>query len=206
MIKNICGNIAKFAPNAVVYMITNQVDMMTELARRELPKHKVVGIGGHIDTMRFKYLLANRIFCDGNIDPKRIEAHIVGFHNNHLFLLKSTLRIDGKIPNWDESLFEAVEKAIEETRSFGKTVSDLQRNPKYPGMDSGSSHVPAKAVTDVIQAICTEIPLIAAFNILLDEGIASRYGVKAQTALSIPVIIRGLEVAPFISKILTYWL
>lgn len=200
LIKKICGDIKKYAPNAIVFVITNQVDMMTELARKELPKHKVLGVGGYIDSMRFKFVLANLLhqieYINTN-NPARIAAHMIGFHNNTMLLLKDSLRVDGKIPDWNNKEFSSVvDKAMEITRSFGKTISDLQNHPKRPGIDSGSSIVPAKAITDVIQAMCTGSSLVASFNTLVDENIALKYGIKANTALSIPIVIRGMNIEP----------
>jgi malate/lactate dehydrogenase len=187
-------------------MITNQVDMMTELARKALPTQRVIGIGNQIDSMRYKFVLSNLLFQAGceTINPNNIEAHIIGFHNNDMLLLKDSLRIDGKIPDWDNSkIITAVDKALEDTKSFGKTVSDLQSHPNRQGIDSGSSIAPAEAITRVIKAICTGNPLVAAFNIRIsDEKIAMQYGVKVNTPLSIPIIIQGMDIMPITFNVL----
>ncbi|OAI48777.1 hypothetical protein AYO45_04130 [Gammaproteobacteria bacterium SCGC AG-212-F23] len=200
LIKKTCNDINKYAPNAIVYVVTNQVDMMTELARRELPKHRVLGIGGLIDSMRYKLVLANLLVEAGyfNIcDTSRISAHVICFHNGDMQLLKDSLKIDGKSPNLsDQKLADLIDKAMEQTRPLGKAISDLQKHPKRLDIDSGSSITPAKAVTDVIQAMSTEKPLTAAFNIAMDSNTAQHYGVTLITGLSVPVVIQGLSITP----------
>lgn len=147
--------------------------------------------------MRFKLVLADLLFRKGLLntcDPRRITAHIIGFHNNDMLLLEDSLKIDGQAPALNHPDWQGVlEEAITKTRAYGKRVSDLQRHPDHPHIDSGSSFAPAKAITDVIQAICTGVPLTASFNVMIDEHTAEKYGVRPHQGLSIPVCLRRLD-------------
>ena len=78
LIQKIFNDIKHYAPNALVFMITNQVDLMTEIAHPEVTDHFVIGLGGYIDSMRYRLVLADLLFKNGllsNCEPRRITAH-----------------------------------------------------------------------------------------------------------------------------------
>ena len=60
IVKSVAENILKYSPNAVLVIISNPMDTMTYLASKVtgLPKHRVVGMGGALDSSRFKYYLS----------------------------------------------------------------------------------------------------------------------------------------------------
>lgn len=198
----LCRDIKQYAPDAIVYVVTNQVDMMSAVVRRELPEHTVLGIGGCIDTMRFKFVLAILLHRAGvldNANPGRIEVQIAGYHNNDMVLLQDSLKIDGErpenMPN-DILLVLLMKQALDITKRYGKTVSQLQTHPEHKDIDAGSSIEPARVITDIIEHLCNNTTLTGAFNVVLDDATAVHYGVRPHDALSVPVAIRGKHVTP----------
>jgi L-lactate dehydrogenase len=80
IIKSICQAIREQGTSAVVLMVTNPVDTLTQLAIRylNLPRSKVIGSGTVLDSTRFKYLLSRH--C--GIDARNVHAYILGEHGD----------------------------------------------------------------------------------------------------------------------------
>jgi len=81
------------APDAVLLVATNPVDVMTQIATRisGLPRHRVIGSGTVLDTARFRALLAERL----GVTPKSVHAHVVGEHGDSEVLLWSVATVAG---------------------------------------------------------------------------------------------------------------
>lgn len=84
------------APDAILLVATNPVDIMTHLTAhfaREfgIPSHRVIGSGTTLDTARFRTLLSDAI----KVDPQHIHAYVVGEHGDSEVLLWSTVRVGG---------------------------------------------------------------------------------------------------------------
>ena len=86
IIQSICGQIDKHHPSAVVLMVSNPVDTLTQVAQQSLslPRGKVIGSGTVLDSARFKYLLSQH--C--GIDARNVHAYILGEHG------------DSEVPAW----------------------------------------------------------------------------------------------------------
>src|SRR5690606_18927507 len=63
IVRNVCENILKYSPNAIFIIISNPMDTMTYLALKAtgLPKNRIIGMGGTLDSARFKYQLSQRL-------------------------------------------------------------------------------------------------------------------------------------------------
>lgn len=81
------------APDAVLLVATNPVDVMTQIALRisGLPRHRVIGSGTVLDTARFRTLLAERL----GVTPRSVHAHVVGEHGDSEVLLWSGASVAG---------------------------------------------------------------------------------------------------------------
>ncbi|MBN1360447.1 MAG: L-lactate dehydrogenase [Sedimentisphaerales bacterium] len=80
MVKSICANIRQHETSAVIVMVTNPVDTLTQLAIKhlDLPRGKVIGSGTVLDSARLKFLLSRH--C--NIDARNVHAYILGEHGD----------------------------------------------------------------------------------------------------------------------------
>ena len=63
IIQDVCGNIKRFAPEAILIIVTNPLDVMTHLAQKVtgFPKERVFGMAGVLDTARMRYFIAERL-------------------------------------------------------------------------------------------------------------------------------------------------
>lgn len=144
LIQNLCQQINSYTPNATILIITNQVDIMSEIARQQLKSAMVYGLGCYLDTIRF-----NKIFAElTHLRQTEFNATILGFHNKDLFIQDSNFQIFANHSN-----IEAYKKlALQKTITRGKEISDMQKDTHYPDMNSGSSKLPAAALFNIIEA------------------------------------------------------
>ena len=80
IVKGVCENILKHSPNAIVIIVSNPMDTMTQLALQStgLPKHRIIGMGGTLDSSRFKYQLSQHLGCS----PSDLNAIVIGGHGD----------------------------------------------------------------------------------------------------------------------------
>lgn len=80
IVKGVCENILKHSPNTIIIVISNPMDTMTYLALQStgLPKNKIIGMGGTLDSARFKYQLSTTLNCS----PSDLNALVVGGHGD----------------------------------------------------------------------------------------------------------------------------
>lgn len=86
IVRSICEQIRRSGSTAVVVMVTNPVDTLTQIAQKhlELPRGRVIGSGTVLDSARFKYMLSRH--C--GIDARNVHAYVLGEHG------------DSEVPAW----------------------------------------------------------------------------------------------------------
>lgn len=80
IVKSVCENILKYSPNAILVIIANPMDTMTYLALKStgLPKNRVIGMGGALDSSRFKYNISQAL----NANPNEVFGLVIGGHGD----------------------------------------------------------------------------------------------------------------------------
>ena len=80
IVKGVAENILKYSPDAILIIISNPMDTMTYLALTHtgLPKHRIIGMGGALDSARFKYQLSRHLHCS----PGDLNAVVIGGHGD----------------------------------------------------------------------------------------------------------------------------
>lgn len=80
IVKSVVENVLKYSPNAVIVMISNPLDTMTYLALKMsgLPRHRVIGMGGILDSARFAGNLSAELGCS----PKDLSTNVIGGHGD----------------------------------------------------------------------------------------------------------------------------
>ncbi|HHC5246317.1 lactate/malate family dehydrogenase [Staphylococcus aureus] len=93
IVKDIMENIIKFQKEALIIFVTNPVDAMNYIAVQtsDYPKEKIIGTGTLLESARFKTLIADHY----DIDPKSVEAFVIGEHGKHAVPIWSKVRISG---------------------------------------------------------------------------------------------------------------
>jgi len=80
IVKTVAENILKYSPEAIIVVVSNPMDTMTYLALKAtgLPKNKIIGMGGALDSSRFKCYLSKAL----NANPTEIEGMVIGGHGD----------------------------------------------------------------------------------------------------------------------------
>jgi malate dehydrogenase len=80
IVKSVCENILKYSKEPIIVVISNPMDTMTYLALQStgLPKNKIIGMGGALDSARFKYQLSQTLGCS----PSDLNATVIGGHGD----------------------------------------------------------------------------------------------------------------------------
>ncbi len=187
LISDFSKQISSVAPDALVLIVTNQTDMMAEVARQFLRAENVLGYGGILDSARFRMLLSKEEngndktgFVRGYENEK---GHIIGYHNNEMIALASSLTTK---TNPDK-----IKRAVEETRKQGGAIAMMQRDPRSASMATGASIAPGYGVYRAMAALTGQMPTEEAFNIVLTEKeVAEKYGVPQGSPLSVPICLK----------------
>ncbi|HXV19153.1 MAG TPA: malate dehydrogenase [Candidatus Omnitrophota bacterium] len=143
IIQDVCSNIKRFAPEAILIIVTNPLDVMTHLAQKVtgFPKERVFGMAGVLDTARMRYFIAERL----NIIPKAVEAVVLGGHGDLMVPVSSQTKVQGK-PVKDLIPQDELAKIEQRTRDGGAEIVAL--------LKTGSAfYAPASSVAEMVQSI-----------------------------------------------------
>jgi len=143
IIRSVTAEIKQLAANAIVIVVTNPVDVMTDLTWRELgfAPEKVIGMGGLLESGRFIHFLSETV----GVPHSSVRATVIGSHGDEMVALASLATVgDQNIKEivGAESLLEAVER----TKHGGAEIVGL--------MKTGSAgYAPAAAISMMINSI-----------------------------------------------------
>lgn len=146
IIKDVAGNIKKYAPRSIVIVVTNPLDTMTYLALKltGFAKQKVMGMAGVLDGSRFIYLLANEL----KVPRGSIETYMLGSHGDTMVPIISKTCVNGK-PVTSLISKERLDAIVKRTCDRGAQIVSL--------LGSGSAYYsPSAAVFKMINIILND--------------------------------------------------
>jgi malate dehydrogenase len=145
IVRQVAENIKKYAPNAVVIVVSNPVDEMTALAQlaTQFPKNQVFGQAGVLDTARFTNFIAEEL----NVPVKSVKALTLGSHGDTMVPVPSRCTVDGK-PLSDLLPAEKIEELVVRTRNGGAEVVALLKTGSAYYAPSAAAARMAKAVAE----------------------------------------------------------
>ncbi|MCS7086968.1 MAG: malate dehydrogenase, partial [Bacteroidia bacterium] len=123
IVKNVTLEVLRHSPNAILIIVSNPLDTMTFHAKRvgNLPRNRVVGMAGILDTARFRAFLAMEL----NLSPKDIQAMLMGGHGDTMVPLPRLTTISG-IPLSEFGLSkERIDAIVERTKMGGGELTKL---------------------------------------------------------------------------------
>ena len=180
IIKQVAEGIKKNSPNAFVICITNPLDVMVMALQRysDLPKHKIVGMAGILDTSRFKYFLSQEL----KVPVKNIESLVLGGHGDTMVPMPNHTKVNGKSLN-QLIKKEKLNSIIDRTRKGGaEIVKFLQKGSAFYAPAASGVEMAESYIKDLKKTL----PCAAHLN--------GEYGVKNLYA-GVPVVIgkKGVE-------------
>ncbi len=143
IVGGVAKNIAKYAPNSVILVVSNPLDEMTALAQKAsgFPKERVIGQAGVLDTARFTHFVAE----EAGVEVSAVKTLTLGSHGETMVPVPSVSTINGKPIN--EVLgAEKVNELVERTRNGGAEIVAL--------LKTGSAYyAPSAAVARMAKAV-----------------------------------------------------
>ncbi|MEC0180722.1 malate dehydrogenase [Paenibacillus peoriae] len=155
IVKSVCENVKKYAPDSIVIILSNPVDAMTYTAYQTLgfPKNRVIGQSGVLDTARYCTFIAQEL----NVSVEDVRGFVMGGHGDDMVPLVRYSSVGG-IPI--EALIspERIEAIVQRTRVGGGEIVNLLGN-------GSAYYAPAASLTQMTEAIVKDkkriIPVIA---------------------------------------------
>ena len=174
IVKTVTENILKHSPNAIIVVISNPMDTMTYLALKTsgLPKHRIIGMGGMLDSARFRYFLSQAMHCS----PNDLQATVVGGHGDTTMIPLTRLATYCGTPVSNYLDAETLKKVAADTMVGGATLTGL--------LGTSAWYAPGAAGAAVVEAIVRDEKKMMACCVSL-EG---EYGMN-DICLGVPVIV-----------------
>ena len=185
IIKQVAEGIKKTSPNAFVICITNPLDVIVMALQKYsgLPKNKVVGMAGILDSSRFIYFLSQEL----NVPVQKIKSFVLGGHGDSMVAMLEATEIDGvkisELVKKGELKKEKLDKIVERTKKGGAEIV------KY--LEKGSAfYAPAASGVEMAESYLKDLKKQLPCAVYLD----GQYGAKDIYA-GVPVIIgkNGVE-------------
>ncbi|MFI6270210.1 malate dehydrogenase [Micromonospora zamorensis] len=145
IVRQVAENVAKYAPNAVVIVVSNPLDEMTALAQlaTQFPKNRVLGQAGMLDTARFSNFVAEAL----NVPVASVRTLTLGSHGDTMVPVPSKSTVNGK-PLRDAMPAEQIEELVVKTRNGGAEVVALLKTGSAYYAPSAAAARMAKAVAE----------------------------------------------------------
>ncbi len=153
----IADHVARFAPEAIVIVVTNPLDVMTHLVlqRTGFPRQRVMGMAGVLDTGRLRAFVAQRL----NVSPSKVQATVLGSHGDLMVCVRDSIRVNGTPLNQRLPANE-LDQLITRTRDGGAEIVALLKQ-------SSAYYAPASGVVQMITAILRDTHRVLPACVLL---------------------------------------
>ena len=174
IVKGVCENILKHSPKAIIIVISNPMDTMTYLALQStgLPKNRIIGMGGTLDSARFKYQLSTALDCS----PADLNAIVVGGHGDTTMIPLIKHAPWNSIPVTQFLDAAAQEKIVNDTMVGGATLTKL--------LGTSAWYAPGAAGAALVESIVRDEKKLFTCCVSLN----GEYGQK-DICLGVPVVI-----------------
>jgi malate dehydrogenase len=174
IVKGVCENILKHSPNAIIIVISNPMDTMTYLALQStgLPKNRIIGMGGTLDSARFKYQLSTTLNCS----PADLNALVVGGHGDTTMIPLIKHATWNSIPVTKFLTEEQQQTIINDTMVGGATLTKL--------LGTSAWYAPGAAGAALVESIVRDEKKLFTCCVSLN----GEYG-QNDICLGVPVVI-----------------
>lgn len=180
IVKSVAESLIQHSPDVVLIVVSNPMDTMTYLTHRitNLPKHRIIGMGGALDSARFKYRLAEAL----GAPISDVDGMVIGGHSDTgmVPLISHATRNSLKVSEFLSE--ERLNQVVEDTKVGGATLTKL--------LGTSAWYAPGAAVSGLVQAIACDQKKMFPCSVLL-EG---EYGLD-DICIGVPVILgrNGIE-------------
>jgi len=180
IVKTVAQSILAHSPEVIIMVVSNPMDTMTYLVHKAtgLPKHRIIGMGGALDSARFKYRLAEAV----GAPISDIDGMVIGGHSDTGMVPLSRLATRNSVPVSNFVCGARLDQVVEDTKVGGATLTKL--------LGTSAWYAPGAAVSAMAQAIvCDQKKMFPCSTLLEGE-----YGLS-DICIGVPVIlgVNGIE-------------
>jgi malate dehydrogenase len=174
IVKGVTENLLQHSPNAIVIVVSNPMDTMTylTLTTSGLPKNRIIGMGGILDSARFKCYLSAALTCSAN----DLNAIVVGGHGDTTMIPLIRYATWNSVPVTQFLSEEQQQKIVADTMVGGATLTKL--------LGTSAWYAPGAAVAALVESIVRDEKRLFACSV----GVDGEYG-QRDICLGVPVII-----------------
>ncbi len=180
IVKTVAENLIKHSPEVIIIVVSNPMDTMTYLAAKALglPKNRIIGMGGALDSARFKYRLSQAMGCPAS----EVSAMVIGGHSDTGMVPLIEKASRNSIPVSEFLSADVQSEVVEATKVGGATLTKL--------LGTSAWYAPGAAVSEMVKAIALDSKKVFPCSALL-EG---EYGLN-DLCIGVPCVIgkNGIE-------------
>jgi len=180
IVKMVSENLLKHSPEVILIVVSNPMDTMAYLAHKAtgLPRNRVIGMGGALDSARFKYRLAEALGCPSS----DVEGMVIGGHSDTGMVPLIGKAVRNSVPVSEFLSEERMSELVEATKVGGATLTGL--------LGTSAWYAPGAAVSAMVQAIAQDSQKMFPCSALLD----GEYGLS-DLSIGVPCILgrNGIE-------------
>jgi malate dehydrogenase len=174
IVKTVATNLIEHSPNTVLIVVSNPMDTMTYLVHKvtNLPKNRIIGMGGALDSARFKYRLAEAL----GAPMSDVDGIVIGGHSDKGMIPLTRLAGRNSIPISKFLSEERIQQVLEDTKVGGATLTKL--------LGTSAWYAPGAAVAGLVHTVALDTRKMFPCSVLL-EG---EYGLN-DICIGAPVIL-----------------
>lgn len=180
IVKTVSSSILEHSPEAIIIVVSNPMDTMTYLVHQttDIAKNRIIGMGGALDSARFKYRLAEALECP----TSDVDGMVIGGHSDKgmVPLIEKATRNSVNVSEFLSA--DRMQQIVEDTKVGGATLTGL--------LGTSAWYAPGAAVSELCKAIALDSKKMFPCSALL-EG---EYGLN-DLAIGVPCILgkNGIE-------------
>ena len=180
IVKSVSQQLIQQSPNIILIIVSNPMDTMTYLTHKVtgLPKNRIIGMGGALDSARFKYRLSEALECP----ISDVDGMVIGGHSDKGMIPLIRIATRNSIRVTELISEERLEKVLNDTKVGGATLTGM--------LGTSAWYAPGAAVSSLVQAIACDQKKMFPCSTMLD----GEYGLN-DICIGVPVILgkNGIE-------------
>ena len=174
IVKEVSSNLIKHSPGVTIIVVSNPMDTMTYLVHKTtgLPKNRIIGMGGALDSARFKYRLSEALEAPAS----DVDGMVIGGHSDTGMVPLTRLATRNSVPVSEFISEERLNQVAEDTKVGGATLTKM--------LGTSAWYAPGAAVSGLVQAIACDQKKIFPCSTLL----SGEYGLD-DLCIGVPVVL-----------------
>ena len=180
IVKSVVQQLLEHSPEAILIIVSNPMDTMTYLTHQVsgIPKNRIIGMGGALDSARFKYRLAEALECP----ISDVDGMVIGGHSDKGMIPLTRLATRNSVRVSEFLSNDRLEKVLNDTKVGGATLTSM--------LGTSAWYAPGAAVSALVHSVSCDMKKIFPCSVLL----SGEYGLS-DLCIGVPVVVgrNGVE-------------